>query len=178
MKRILFVLVLFLPVISFAQQIANVDAYQSGNKIIIEYSIAGNGTDDMFSVVPSFSTDGGNRFTVLKSVSGDLNNVSAGDKRRIEWRVTEDYESFVHSSVVFKVDLKSVQSGSVQSGSAQSLPAQSVSSQSSGEEYYRKGLECEKAKKYADAIKYYREASKRGHNKAEERIKLLQLHFW
>ena len=36
MKRILFVLVLFLPVISFAQQIANVDAYQSGNKIIIE----------------------------------------------------------------------------------------------------------------------------------------------
>ena len=168
MKRILFVLVLFLPVISFAQQIANVDAYQSGNKIIIEYSISGDGTDDMYSVVPSFSTDGGNRYTVLKSVSGDLNNVRAGDKRRIEWRVMEDYESFIHSSVVFKVDLKSVQSRS----------AQSVSSQSSGEEYYKKGLECEKAKKYADAIKYYREASKRGHNKAEERIKALQLHFW
>ena len=122
----------------------------------------------MYSVVPSFSTDGGNRYTVLKSVSGDLNNVRAGDKRRIEWRVMEDYESFIHSSVVFKVDLKSVQSRS----------AQSVSSQSSGEEYYKKGLECEKAKKYADAIKYYREASKRGHNKAEERIKALQLHFW
>ena len=166
MKRILFVLVLFLPAISFAQHIENVDAYQSGNKIIIEYSIVGNGaiaSDDRFSVVPSFSTDGGNRYTVLKSVSGDLSNVLAGDRKRIEWRVTEDYESFVHSSVVFKVDLKS---------------EKSESSQSQGEEYYRKGLECEKAKKYADAIRYYREASKRGHNKAEERIRALQLHFW
>ena len=47
-----------------------------------------------------------------------------------------------------------------------------------GADYYRKGEECERNKRYADAIKYYRQASQKGYKQADERIKALQLHFW
>lgn len=145
------------------QTITGVDAFQSGNEIIVEYNIEGTPglpANTLFSVIPSFSTDGGKQFTALRSISGDIKDVPARSGNRIIWRVTEDYVSFVHSNVIFKVDF------------AGTPPRQTA------DEYYLKGQECEKAKKYADAIKYYRLSAQNGNKMAEKRIRELQLYFW
>jgi len=160
MKKFLIVFALLVSNISLAQTITGVDAFQSGNEIIVEYAISASATSDShFSVVPSFSTDGGRNFTVLKNISGDVENVSSGTGKKIIWRVLEEYDSFVYPNVIFKVDLVTTVSNSA-------------------EEYYKKGMQCEQNKKYADAIRYYRLASEQGHKQADERIKALQLYFW
>lgn len=156
--------------LSFGQVITGVDAFESGNNIVIEYNIESDGgtvSGDRFAVVPSFSTDGGKTYTELRSVSGDLENVPAGTGNRIVWRVMEDYREFVHPQVIFKVEFKTSESGDAQFGGS-----------TAGDDYFRKGIECEKEKRYADAIKYYRLASKYGNKEADARIRALQLHFW
>lgn len=186
MRKVLAVLAIMLCNVSFAQYVTNVDAFQMGDKIVIEYTIVGSqdsSSDVGLSVIPSFSVDGGNSYTTLRSISGDLINVMIGSGKRIEWRVLDDYASFVHSSVIFKVDLKKTQSpGSSYAETSSSQSSLSykahASSPQSGEDYYRLGYECEKNKKYADAIKNYRKASELGYKKADERIRALQLHFW
>lgn len=180
MKRILILFAVIVSNLSFGQAIKDVDAYQSGNEIVIMYTIDGSASlpaGRRFNVVPSFSIDGGKKYTQLKSVTGDLYNLSVGNSKIIRWKVLQDYASFVHSNVIFKVDLNAVQS----TGSTYK-PASSYNSPSSssgtGEDYYRKGEECERNKKYAEAIKNYRIASQKGYKKADERIKALQLKFW
>lgn len=178
MKKILPILIMLLSNVMFAQHITGVDAFQSGDKIIIVYSLSDQenfGSGSRYSVVPSFSVDGGISYTVLKSISGDLKNVSAGNGKRIEWRVLNDYDAFVHPNVMFKVDIYDSVSGAADGDVRMS---ESVSALESGADYYRKGQECERNKRYADAIKYYRQASQRGYKQADERIRALQLHFW
>lgn len=164
MMRILhIILALMASGLSFGQTITGVDAFQSGNEIIVEYNIVGTPdlpANSLFSVIPSFSTDGGKQFTALRSITGDIKDVPARSGNRIIWRVTEDYASFVHSHVIFKVDFAGAPAGQT------------------ADEYYLKGQECEKAKKYADAIKYYRLSSQNGNKMAEKRIRELQLYFW
>lgn len=169
MKKILAVIALMVSHLAFGQTITGVDAYQDGNDIVIEYSISASyetASGSRFSVVPSVSTDGGKNFAVLSSVSGDLDNISAGVGKRIVWKVLKDCRSFVHTNVVFKVDIAGV------------TQVVSSSQPQSGEDYYRKGQECEKERKFADAIKYYRIASQKGYKQADTRIRELQLHFW
>lgn len=165
MGRIYFILaIMMLSVTAFGQTITDVDAFQDGNIIVVQYSIDGAGyspSNGPLSVVPSFSVDGGKSFTVLKSISGDLKNLSAGRGYRIRWRVLDDYVEFVQNHVIFKVE----------------FAGRPVAS-SKGDVYYRRGQECEMNKKYADAITYYRLAAQNGNKKAEERIKALQLYFW
>ena len=184
MKKILSILILLLSNVAVAQHVTDVDAYQLGDKIIVEYAISGPenpSSGGRYSVVPSFSVDGGINYTALKSISGDLSNVNVGRGKRIEWRVLDEYDSFVHPEVIFKVDIYGGGSGTadVQERKAESSAIdKSPSTLESGEDYYRKGQECEKNKRYADAIKYYRQASQKGYKQADERIKALQLQFW
>ena len=99
MKKILSILILLLSNVAVAQHVTDVDAYQLGDKIIIEYAISGPenpSSGGRYSVVPSFSVDGGRNYTALKSISGDLMNVNVGRGKRIEWRVLDEYDSFVH----------------------------------------------------------------------------------
>ncbi len=178
MKKILSILILLLSNVAVAQHVTDVDAYQLGDKIIVEYAISGPespSSGSRYSVVPSFSVDGGRNYMVLRSISGDLSNVNVGRGKRIEWRVLEDYDSFVHPEVIFKVD---IYGGGSDTADVQERKAESSSTLESGADYYRKGQECEKNKRYADAIKYYRQASQKGYKQADERIRALQLHFW
>ena len=169
MRKIFALIALLVSNIALGQTISGVDAFQEGDNIVIEYSL--NAPYEMaqgsrFSVVPSVSTDGGRNFTPLSRVSGDLENLASGVGKRIVWRVLEEHESFVHSNVVFKVDI------------AQVTQVVNSAQPQSGEDYYRKGQECEKAKKYAEAIKYYRIASQKGYKQADAKIQQLQLNFW
>lgn len=185
MKRILILLAFIVSNVCSGQTVTAVDAYQSGDDIIIMYSVGGT-SYKKFNVVPSFSTDGGRNYTQLKSVTGDLKNLYAGDDKVIRWKVLQDYTSFVHSSVIFKIDLKLVQttssstysSSSYNSSSSSSKTSSSSSYSAEGESYYIKGQECERNKKYSEAIKNYKLASQKGYKKADERIKELQLKFW
>ena len=181
MRKIFALIALLVSNIALGQTISGVDAYQEGENIVIEYSLNApyeTASGSRFSVVPSVSTDGGRSFTTLSRVSGDLNNLYAGQGKRIVWRVLQEYESFVHSNVVFKVDIAHVTQ--VKPVAQENPAAQVVNSAlpQSGEDYYRKGQECEKAKKYADAIKYYRMASQNGYKQADAKIQELQLKFW
>ena len=169
MRKIFALIALLVSNIALGQTISGVDAFQEGDNIVIEYSL--NAPYEMaqgsrFSVVPSVSTDGGRNFTPLSRVSGDLENLASGVGKRIVWRVLEEHESFVHSNVVFKVDI------------AQVTQVVNSAQPQSGEDYYRKGQESEKAKKYAEAIKYYRIASQKGYKQADAKIQQLQLNFW
>lgn len=169
MRKIFSLIALLVSNIALGQTISGVDAFQEGDNIVIEYSL--NAPYEMaqgsrFSVVPSVSTDGGRSFTTLSRVSGDLENLASGVGKRIVWKVLDEHESFVHSNVVFKVDI------------AQVTQVVNSAQPQSGEDYYRKGQECEKAKKYAEAIKYYRIASQKGYKQADAKIQQLQLNFW
>ncbi len=155
MKRLFFILAMVFANISFAQTVTDVDACQEGSKIIVTYSLSGN-LQAPVDVVASYSKDGGYTFHKLKSVTGDL-KVYPGTGKKIVWDVLNDVESFVEANVLFRVD---------------------VLAAPSGEAYYKRGLECERERKYAEAIKFYRLALQNGYKQADERIKALQLHFW
>ena len=167
MKRVFFIIAMLWANISFAQTVTDVDAWQEGNNIVVGYSLEAPGNipkNMQIRVLPSCSTDGGKTFYALKSVSGDL-TVSPGTGKRIIWNVLNDFDEFVENNVLFKVEILMMNAGN----GSESLK---------GADYYRRGQECERAGKYADAIKYYRKASEKGYRQADERIKALQLHFW
>ncbi len=165
MRSVCFIIALLLADVSFAQTVTNVDAYQDGNNIVIAYSLHGAGhlqKNAQITVLPTCSMDGGKTFFGLKSVSGDLRTFPGPDKKII-WNVLNDVEEFVGENIVFKVEITGYE------GTAES---------SEGADLYRRGQECERNGKYAEAIKYYRLASRKGYKQADERIMALQLHFW
>ena len=181
MKKILAVIALMVSHMAYGQTITDVDAFQAGKDIVIEYTIEapyGTSQSARFSVVPSVSTDGGRNFTPISRVSGDLENLASGKGKRIVWRVLEEHDQFVHSNVVFKVDIAQVTQVEPLIHENPATQVVNSSQPQSGEDYYRKGQECEKAKKYAEAIKYYRIASQKGYKQADARIQQLQLNFW
>ncbi len=166
MKRVFLIVMAVLSAnMSYSQIVTGVDAWQEGKDIVITYSI--EGADHLpntaqLSVVPSFSVDGGRTYYSMKSVSGDL-KTAPGAGKKITWNVLNDFNEFVQQNVLFKVEISS---------------ADDNSASLAGLDYYRKGLECERTKKYAEAIKYYRLASRNGYKQADERIRALQLYFW
>lgn len=161
MKKILILFILFFTHnLIFGQTISDVDAYQDGKNIIITYTFENNSGNSNIPVQVSCSVDGGKSFYQLTSLSGDLKVTNSGTGKRVVWNVLNDVDAFVYDNVVFKVETKGVVANS------------------QANEYYKKGMECEKNKRYADAIKYYRLAAQQGHTAAKERITAIQLYFW
>lgn len=98
---ILFALVAFGAIHSFAQQI--VDIHQEGDKIKIEYDLR-EAADFVRLYV---STDGGVIYRgPLKFVEGDVEKVAAGYNRIITWDVLKEFKTFESDNVKFKLSIK------------------------------------------------------------------------
>ena len=94
---VLFVLAIFLN-IQAVENVSSVNAYQEGKNIVITYQLSKRSNISVY-----VSTDGGKKFSSLKSISGDFGkNVSSGAKRII-WNVLADYEKFNFPEVCFKI---------------------------------------------------------------------------
>ncbi|HPF92512.1 MAG TPA: caspase family protein [Tenuifilaceae bacterium] len=74
-----------------AQEFTDLTTKQLGNNITIEYAIVGEQLGQVFSVTPSYSTDGGKTFLPIKSASGYIGNSILGGKNQvIIWDVLKD----------------------------------------------------------------------------------------
>lgn len=84
-----------------AQSVSNVTAEQSGNSLIISYSLE---SDAPCEITFNVSTDGGKTWRKpLKGISGDVGaNISKGN-HNIIWEVLENQEELVSNKVKFKV---------------------------------------------------------------------------
>lgn len=108
MKRIvklaasLLVLVL-LASTSFGQEIQGLTVKSLGEKVNLEYSISGEQLGQVFSITPSYSTDGGKTYNAIKTVVGQYgNNVLGGKNQIIIWDVLKDLPA-LQSDVTFKI---------------------------------------------------------------------------
>jgi|GEM_PF-203692 len=87
----------------FAQEFTDIKTKQLGKNINIEYSIAGENIGQLFTVNPSFSTDGGRSFLEMKSVSGYAGkNIHGGKNQVIIWNVLNDLPA-LQGDVLFKL---------------------------------------------------------------------------
>jgi hypothetical protein len=105
LKLILSVIaVLLINVISAsAQDFKDLSAKQLGEKVNLEYSIAGESLGQMFNVSPYYSIDAGKTFLPMKSVQGNVGaNVSGGRSQIIIWDVLKDLKE-LDGDVMFKL---------------------------------------------------------------------------
>lgn len=105
MKRVFLLLFLFVSVASYAQMAENVDCYEHNGCIVILYDLNVN---ESCNIKVSCSTDGGESFFPLKSVSGAIGVQSPGKNKEIVWDVLKDVSDFVAEDVIFKVDADGV----------------------------------------------------------------------
>ncbi|HDP55248.1 MAG TPA: caspase family protein [Bacteroidetes bacterium] len=86
-----------------AQEFSDLTTKQLGNNITIEYAIVGEQLGQLFSVTPSYSTDGGKTFLPIKSASGYIGNSVLGGKNQvIIWDVLKDLPE-LKGNVSFKL---------------------------------------------------------------------------
>lgn len=98
-RYILIFIFLFFGLSLSAQNVTNVNAYQEGRNIIINYHL-----DKEADIKIQVSTDGGRNYSQpLKKVSGDVGQgVNPGNKRII-WNALSEFENFGGDHIVFKV---------------------------------------------------------------------------
>ena len=95
---ILTIMILLAVATAFAQTVSNVTSEQVGKAIHVSYEL-----DKQADITLFVSTDGGNTYTQLYRVSGDVGkNVSAGHKT-IVWDVLAEREKLKGDDIVFKV---------------------------------------------------------------------------
>jgi hypothetical protein len=86
-----------------AQDFKDLNLKQLGENVNIEYSIVGEQLGQVFSIAPTFSTDGGKTFQTMKSVSGYVGNSVVGGKNQVViWDVLKDLPA-LQGEVVFKL---------------------------------------------------------------------------
>lgn len=93
----LILLVAYLFDLNASNRVTSVNAYQSGNLIIVEYELT-RGANIDFQVYID-----GNYSFYKKSVSGDVGENITPGKKRIVWDVLKDYDEFKYDNVQFKV---------------------------------------------------------------------------
>ncbi|MBN1182902.1 MAG: hypothetical protein JXB49_11485 [Bacteroidales bacterium] len=106
MKKIFTILALLIigSTVVFSQKINNVEFSQTGDKLLVTYSLSGLKSDQLANVTLYVSTDGGKTFKgPLSYVSGDVGeNVKGGNKKSIEWEALKEIPDF-GGNVVFDV---------------------------------------------------------------------------
>lgn len=103
MRRIEILLILMIFCFySFSQKIKNISFSQDGNRIVVNYEI--NLPELRTANIDLFvSTDGGRSFEgPLKSVTGDLNDITTNGKKSIIWNVFDEYEK-LDGNICFEV---------------------------------------------------------------------------
>lgn len=94
---ILFVFLLIQFDVNASNRVRNVNAYQSGNLIIVDYELTQGANIELQVYI------NGQYTYSSKSLSGDVGyNIKAG-KKRIVWDVLKDYDEFKYDNVQFKV---------------------------------------------------------------------------
>ena len=86
-----------------AQEFSSLSVRHLGENVNLEYSISGEQLGQMFSITPTYSTDGGRTFQNMKSVSGYVGGSVLGGKNQvIVWNVLNDL-SALQGEVTFKL---------------------------------------------------------------------------
>ena len=92
-----------------AQTVKNIEPVRSGNKIVVNYEIAGAKFNQKFDVLLYVSTDGGSTFQgPLKAVKGDVGEGIQGGEHQIVWDVFKEVNS-LEGEVVFDVKAKVIE---------------------------------------------------------------------
>jgi len=87
-----------------AQEFSKLTPKQIGDKITLEYAIAGEAVGQQFTILPFYSVDGGKSFLPLKSVKGNVgSNIPGGRNQIIVWDVLKDLKE-LDSDVIFKLE--------------------------------------------------------------------------
>lgn len=102
MKILLFLFVLLLGKL-FAQKVENVVVFQEKSDIIVEYTLDSPSPQEIKLYI---SMDGGGSFSnPLKSVEGDVGKGIYQGKKRIRWRVLDEFPELVGDNIVFMVEI-------------------------------------------------------------------------
>lgn len=94
---ILLMLIVFPISMDASDRVSSVNAYQSGNLIIIEYELTKGANIHLYPYINGCAYD------MAKSVSGDVGNNIKPGKKRIVWDVLKDCSEFKYDNVQFKV---------------------------------------------------------------------------
>ncbi len=90
--RFLFVYIVFLSFSPcLAQEIKNIDYFNSGGNIIINYELEQCNDVNTYDLGIVFIEEKTNRVLYPKSLKGDVLNVSCGKKNQIIWNIKDDY---------------------------------------------------------------------------------------
>ena len=87
----------------YAQSVRDVEMSQEGKNIIIEYTLDASSPQEIKLFL---SKDGGRSFSApLRKVSGDVGRGVRSGRKRIEWKVLEEYDELVGDRIVFMVEI-------------------------------------------------------------------------
>lgn len=96
---ILFLWLIFCLPIYSSTPVSSVNAYQNGKNIVITYKLS-----EVSDITAYVSTDGGNTYSILNSVTGDVGEAVQIGNKSITWNVLDEYENFTYDNVCFKID--------------------------------------------------------------------------
>lgn len=106
-KYISFLLVILVTSNLYSQEIENVKAMQSNNKIVVYYKLGSAKFNQTFRVSLYYSTDNGKTYVgPLQKVTGDVGEgISRGANKKINWNLFDEGVMFdPKDKVIFRVD--------------------------------------------------------------------------
>ena len=90
----------------FAQQVTNIKVTQEGDKVVINYDTSSERLGQTFDIKVECSNDNGKTFTITPlTLTGDLNDVSSGNGKRIVWDVLSERQELAGDQIVFQLVL-------------------------------------------------------------------------
>ena len=102
MKKIVFKVILsFLCFSAQAQKVSNIRAEQSGQEIVVLYSLETNSPCEVSLLLSQ--DNGGTWSKPLKHVTGDVGGNISGGEKKITWEVLEEFDNLEQDDMKFKV---------------------------------------------------------------------------
>ena len=105
MKITILIPFLLFQIIAKAQEVTNIKVHQEGDKIIITYDLQQpKNKKGEFDVKAFYTTDGGEKYSPLKSTTGDIGaNIKPGGNKKITWNVLSDLDG-IRGDIQFKIE--------------------------------------------------------------------------
>ncbi|MBI5217921.1 MAG: hypothetical protein HY958_03210 [Bacteroidia bacterium] len=88
-KYLILILLLVLYLVSFSQEISNVNFYKKDNKIVVTYDLVNTLPHQAYDIKLRFKSDAGKTY-IPRMISGDFRKVSRGKNKMIFWDFTKD----------------------------------------------------------------------------------------
>lgn len=100
--KIVFILILLFPLLTFAENASNIRVRQEGKDIIITYDLSMTSNVTVFVATSALYYYS---FVPLKAVDGAVGkHVAAGKNLEIKWHPLQEHERFIENNVRFKVE--------------------------------------------------------------------------